>query len=850
MDKELLIQKLNAFKDTLPENIEGVNREQALTSSKQAYSSMFEEMKELELGKKSPNELAVESDKIKLDYLNADKANLEDEMRKTAAQIASINKHIDSLIAKASKDLEKEIEKRRKYIDLYKIEYDKGRISKSEYQKNIDELTNEIDELSNSRLIENRNAEIEAARKRVEELRELQQQNNANLQQYKNKINALILSIREKEKDSPLKSEDRIKELEENLDALDMMSGFLQTDLRKEVDDIIAYLGNDIIDEDEVQRRINNLNALANSNLYDLRRNKPNEARMAKKMEEVDKRREELIAKTSDENNYVVASAEYDTLSNNMEIYRERVEEIDRIDDAEKRELERLRSEIAGIPYYKNFIKEAQQNIKQNESKEVIDEETKKAIKLDKDKIKRYKKIVSELEDPVHMEAVKGRIKVLENQSYARSLDRASYVTLYENAAKRLYTINETDEQKDLKELEKLTTLKKALENEFKVLRNSPLYIMDEIAALVNGKEVSKAPVDPDKEKVAEPSFLASFTPAQRELYDKVMNGLPLEDKKDVKEDLERMEPVAAPVVTPKEEKEEKKDEPKVAPVAAPIKATPKKKKVKAVKDLEPSKLEKIKSYFKRNWKKIVATLAMAAALAVSIKACNVAKDYTPDAPVVTPGIVEIEVAEPKLPEKIVVEEEKAGTLRAIKEVTEKEYREKEHHHKLELPEEDEVVTEEEFLDAARDLEGSEDITPEEQKLIDKLLHGEEQEKEHKIETREVEIEDVVLDEGLANEVVEYEFENPVEEIRTPIVDETPVVEEAPVQEETEKKSSFPTNPDEIDYSRGVGLRFNPKTGQWEQYYLDEDPTLLENADWLGVDDVLEGLYEREGRGR
>lgn len=177
---------------------------------------------------------------------------------------------------------------------------------------------------------------------------------------------------------------------------------------------------------------------------------------------------------------------------------------------------------------------------------------------------------------------------------------------------------------------------------------------------------------------------------------------------------------------------------------------------------------------------------------------------------------------------------ENTGNKRSIKEISKKEYISKSQHHKLNLPEEDEVISEEEFMDAIKGLENSSDITKEEQKIIERVNNEkqkkdevivnekvpevskevteettkkEENEKEEKQNNnRETEIENVILNSNINEEIAS---ENKQTEIKNPVIEET-------------KKSTFPTNPDEIDYSRGVGLRYNSITKQWEQYYLDE----------------------------
>ncbi len=645
MEKSELLYRLRTIESSLPtEGIETENKPKIIDSVYNGFIKSYERLMSFDSGVVEYDEEAIESERLKIESLRKERKVVKEILEKSRSQYAILSEEIENM----QKAIDVEYPEIIKNHELLLKKYD-NTISKS--SPNLSESLIKIRDKEFERIQSIKNQEkalrkkLASKKDRLLKIQSLIQQRERITKELSLDIEDVKRNLDELQKGIKPTSEER-ENLELKAEVFYRTYEYLSKDPKTELNNIIARFEKGELTEEQVKSKLIDIKGLLNSELYDTEEIKTpmTPETLENHRAIISSRINELREKLADDSNYMERTDKYDADIDNIIAYKEMIDDIERektkiqMDSTERKSL--IKSNINKINKCRRLLEEAKTEKESVMKSKLSAAEKSKKIKLIDSKVK---EIEAKKKDLINQNLRIASIdEETEKDIYIANSRQGEYQKRIGECRKRLYSINETERERDIRELEEQEALLFAAHTNADVLE-SPL--LTELDSLIELTSIKGKGIEPEEDT---PVFVKKFTPEQKKLYEDIMMGLSPDEAKEI------------------EEKAEEKHK-KVAPIAPP-----KKHKVRKFKEAPKEFWDKVGTWFKKNWGKVVAGAIVASLLvAVSISAFikpqaspatevvtitqTLPKDFgtTNNIPAaeVTPEIPEAEV-EPTIPDK------------------------------------------------------------------------------------------------------------------------------------------------------------------------------------------------------
>lgn len=579
MEKSELLYKLRSLESSLPsEGISSENKPKIIDSVYNGFTKSYEKLMRFDSGIVEYDEEVIESERLKSESLIKERRVIKEILEKSRSQYDTLSEEIESM----QKAIDVEYPEIIKNHELLLKKYDNA-ISKS--SSGVSESLTKIRDKEAEKIQSIKNKEkvlrkrLASKKDRLVKIQSLVQQRERIVEELSSDIKDMKRNLVELQKGIKPTPEEREK-LELNAEVFYRTYAYLSKDPKAELNNIIARFEKGELTEEQVNSKLIDLKGLLNSELYDAEEIK---APMTPETLEVHRaiinsRINELREKLADDSNYTERTDEYDAGIDNIIAYKEMIDDIEKektriqTDSGERKAL--IKSNIKKINKCRRSLENARIAKEAVMESKLSDEEKTQKIRLID--LKRSK-IEEKKKDLIAQNLRIGAIdEASETDIYIANSRQGEYQRRLEECRERLYSINETEREKDIRELEEQENLLLATHTNKEILESSLLTELYTLIDLTSSKGKSTEPIKDV------PEFVKNFTPEQRKLYEDIMNGLNPEEAQEVVEKVKERHKKGAPIAPPK-------------------------RKVRKFKESSKEFWDKAGMWFKKNWDKVVA---------------------------------------------------------------------------------------------------------------------------------------------------------------------------------------------------------------------------------------------------
>lgn len=629
MDKEEIIRRLKALEEGLPEGLKATANAtdviEDLNSYVLEYNLKFNEEKEKE---NIYDEVAVEKEEATQRSLEADlqqldiyKVNINLYREDVEKEIAKLERSINSAPNRIAY-LDSVADKYNDFGNITSMIQNKARIikEKEEFQKNIEEkkaiLAEKQKELAkimtaleiNTNSIVECQSDFDKTKARIDELKN---------------INVI--------------PESRMDKYEKNLSLLNNMSNYFNANPKSKLDEIISDFESGKIDEEAVNEQLQTIKSMLTSNIYNVKNvnAKLSPTQLEEKKKEITTQIEILNARLEDANNerYSAEIQKYydenSLLESDLEELERNNNKNDRIINENNKKIEKFEQSNDKLKVIrkkyeesKDLSQDAKQTLISNIDREIFDNNSEIEILNIRNKSLNNKFSFNDMQiEKIHSKMDSNRNEI-------------------NNLLAEAQLSREIEKSKIMKELMASKALLETLEVNGELYEESFEKGLDSLINLTGGETLNK------KGEIILPPFVKDLTPKQMKIYEELLKDLSEEEKEEVVKSVEEklkeipeseIKKISTTPIEPKNSKtveserskvKEEKPELGLAPYVnpksdmIPIPDGPK-QKVKGFKTIAKEKLDEVKDWFKKNWKKatvIASTVVLVGALALTGK--------------------------------------------------------------------------------------------------------------------------------------------------------------------------------------------------------------------------------------
>lgn len=680
MNKEEMLNRLRALEESLPKELsDNANANRLSTNAQEYFQNYYEKLE-------NARAMAGEYDEEAVEKENDQKENIIDEMTELKTELVLSIRYRDGVLDEIA-ELEDKIERmprriaykedvlrkydeRLKKVDLINNPTEMRRIlwEKDKALKERDEFVARFQQLKER--LENRKV-------RLSEVSELIDKKNSSISEFESevgKINDRIADIKNKNK----VSDSQMEKLENDAEAMYQMSKYFNANPKSELNRIIVDYEAGRMTEQEVNERLQNIKSMLTSDIYDVKKVETalSPQQLETKRKEINNSINALTGKLEDSSLYLDRSPIYDETMDQLTAYKTIIDKVKEEQAALSLRKDERISEIKDnelrIAKYDKWVERGKRNISiAQASSELTEEEKEQLISAIDEKVQSYEASSALLKK--RNSRLSSKNEEFDKEIEIRNARIARYEEKSENLRSKLFVVNESERQKDEKELENLEALLMSTYLETDTFKNSFEKGLDKLIDLTGGKTLKE-----ENDKIL-PSFTKNFTPEQRKIYDDILSKLDNSEKEELESELQKKVDsddlslaneygYTGPVQEGNEMQAKPDDEgfvlvdkPEVSK-EEPVKVTEAPKvKVNKFTEAPKSKLDEIKAWFKKNWKKVVAMGLVIAALGSAM--CGRVKSKDEKVPIstvtfnmvkpietVTFDIVEDEIPEADIP--------------------------------------------------------------------------------------------------------------------------------------------------------------------------------------------------------
>lgn len=590
MDKKELIERLKALEESFPKELtESENAIKIMSNSNLFFQKSLEKLEEAEINENEYDVLACEREIEKRELLASELKEMETNYSKSAEYYDVLEKDIDDIEEKVISFLPKKIETYERIISDCDYQYEKAYTEeekkfifdkKVKRQKELELLKKERESLA---------SELSEKKEKLFEIREALSSKKESIENYKNDIKDINYNIEEIKKSGLIDKNEKEK-LELDTEALYRMSRFFSANPKEEINNIIIKLEENKLNETEIKEKLQNLKVLLTSGIYNIEglKTKLTREQVLEKRNDIEEDIKSLEEKLSEDGWYMKKTSQYSQSVDNIIAYKEIINNINNDKANSLVEKEKDEQEIdetnTKISRCNEWIKEGKVQIEKIGKSHISNDEKSRRIENINLKIDSYENM---------KEIFVNKVKRLENKKtdyerseYISNLRISKYKTKIEEEREKLYKFDESEKERDKHILEELEAQLLSTYMINSVFENDYIKQLDGLITLTGGSKTEKETIIP--------SFAANFTPEQMEMYQKILSGISPEEIKEVEETLnEKFKEIPENLALSPIQKEKM-----IFPDGEKV-------KVKKFKTLAKEKIDKVKEFFKNNWKAI-----------------------------------------------------------------------------------------------------------------------------------------------------------------------------------------------------------------------------------------------------